>query len=273
MSSMTNLTTYLNENKRYLAQHIVQGVLTKMKLSISKKEKEAAILMYETLIAFLGEILKDGTEGIPKELIEWSKMNAKAQISTGSKISEIVVRYPPTRDIFADLVSEWSSEFNLTPNEVVRVLRRINHMLDISLDETVIAFEQFSDFIRTQLQKEVEELSVPLVPVKEGVVVLPLIGNIDSNRTKYLLEKVVPKISGLQINCLIADFSGVHSINEEITRNIRQIGLALRLLGIQVITTGISPMLAQTAVQSGIDLSNIMAFATVRQALETLNKK
>ncbi|KKI91049.1 hypothetical protein WQ54_16990 [Bacillus sp. SA1-12] len=271
MASTTNLTTYLDENTTHIAQKIVEGVLHKMKLTISEQEIEAAISMYETLIEFLKELLEYGTADAPNEIIEWSKMNAKAQVSSGSKIYEIVVRYAPTRDVFADLVSEWSSEFNLTTNEVIMILSRINKLLDISLDETVFAFEQLSEQMRNQMQKEVEDLSAPLVPVKEGVVVLPLIGNIDSNRTKHLLEKVVPVISELQINHLITDFSGVLSINEEMARNIHEIGLVLRLLGIQVITTGISPKLAQTAVKSGLDFSETTTFTNVKQALESLN--
>ncbi|MBT2756817.1 STAS domain-containing protein [Mesobacillus foraminis] len=271
MSSIIDLIDHLNDTSHHLAQKIVEGVLIKMKLIISDQEKEAAISMYETLMGFLGEVLKYGTKGAPKELIEWSKVNAMAQVSSGSKISEIVVRYPPTKEVFADLVLEWSSEFNLKTDEAIWILRKMNEMLDISLEETVLAFEQLNDQIRNVMQKELEVLSAPIVPVKEGVIVLPFIGNIDSNRTKHILENVVPKISELQINYLIADFSGVRSIDEEMFHNLHQIGLVLRLLGIQVITTGISPVFAQSAVQCGIDFSNITSLATVKQALEILN--
>ncbi|WP_334314220.1 STAS domain-containing protein [Aneurinibacillus sp. Ricciae_BoGa-3] len=57
------------------------------------------------------------------------------------------------------------------------------------------------------------ELSAPIVPVRDGVAVLPLIGTIDTNRAKFILEKVVPRVSELNIHCLIVDFSGIHIID------------------------------------------------------------
>jgi rsbT co-antagonist protein RsbR len=70
-------------------------------------------------------------------------------------------------------------------------------MLDISINETIQAFERRKDKIIKEAQEEVNELSAPIVPIQDGMAVLPLIGAIDTNRAKYLLEKVVPNISRL----------------------------------------------------------------------------
>jgi rsbT co-antagonist protein RsbR len=272
MNPINNLANYLNGKSTSLAHEIVSEVLSKMNLVISEDEKKAAISMYENLMLHLAENLTNEIQNVPVELIEWSRMNSESLINSETHISEITVRYPPTREVFADLVTEWTKEFNLSAREGILVIRQFNRMLDISLEETISTYERISEQLRLEALKEIEELSSPLVPVKAGVVVLPLIGNIDSVRTNHLMLKVVPKLSELKVNYLIADFSGVSTINEQMARNLHQIGGVLRLLGIKVLTTGISPRLAQTAVNSGMDLSKTTAFHNVKQALDWLEK-
>ncbi|MBT2680071.1 STAS domain-containing protein [Bacillus sp. ISL-35] len=272
LGTINNLANHLNSNSANLALDIVNDVLNKMDLHIPKDEKNAAISMYENLIIHLAGSLTNETLNVPVELIEWSRRNSEALINSETHISEITVRYPPTREVFADFVTDWTNEFNLDAKEAILVIRQFNKMLDISLEETISTYERISEQLRLEALKEIEELSSPLVPVKAGVVVLPLIGNIDSVRTNHLMLKVVPKISELKVNYLIADFSGVSTINEQMARNLHQIGGVLKLLGIKVLTTGISPRLAQTAVNSGIDLSKTTAFHNVKQALDWLDK-
>lgn len=226
--------------------------------------------MYNNFFKFLGRLLNNEEEKTPSELLEWSRLNAEGQVGENGRISEIVKRYAPTREVFSDLVIDFSDQFNLSTKDTVLLLKRINQMLDISLDETVQSYEHFSELYKEQMMKEVEELSAPIVPIMEGIAVLPLIGKIDQNRTDFLLNIVVPKISQLQLNYLIADFSGISHLDEVSARNIHEIGNVLQLLGIHIITTGISPKLALTAVHSGINLSRVTSFATVKQALDYL---
>ncbi len=202
--------------------------------------------MYNNLFQFLGKLINNEEEKAPAELFQWSRLNAAGQVGENGRISEIVKRYAPTREVFADLVMDLSEQFNLSIKDTVSLLKRINQMLDISLDETVQAYEHYAELYKEQMRKEVEDLSFPVVPIMEGIAILPLIGKIDHNRADFLLNKVVPKISQLQLNYLIADFSGISHLDEVTARNFHEIGNVLRLLGIHIITTGISPKLALT---------------------------
>ncbi|MFC3883146.1 STAS domain-containing protein [Bacillus songklensis] len=270
MTLVFNVSDYLIENAESLAVEIVEGVLHKMKLEIPEWEKEQAITMYIEFMGFLGKSLIDDKEGVPEDLIVWSKKNGEREASSGGRISEIIVRYPPTRDIFTEILTRISLEFGLSIKETAFIIKRINAMLDISLNETVFAFERLTDKIMDETQREMAELSAPIVPVKDGIAVLPLIGAIDSYRATYILEKVVPQIAELQVNHLIADFSGILTIDIEIARYLYQIENVLRLLGINTIVTGLRPELAQTVVNGGIDMSSIKTFAHVKQALESV---
>ncbi|WP_368505004.1 STAS domain-containing protein [Alkalihalophilus sp. As8PL] len=270
MSSLSNLTNHFKEDALLLAEQVVENVLNKLQLTISTEEHNTAISMYMTFMSFIGDTLESGEKGVPTALIEWSKLNAEAIVVAEGNISDIIVRYPPTREVFAELVEELSSQFELSLRDSLYVFTRINEMLDISLDETVIAYERLTEKYKKDMQKEVDELSSPIVPVREGIAVLPLMGKIDSNRADYLLEKVVPKVQQLNLDYLIVDFSGISTMDELTAHHIHQIGSVLRLLGIDLITTGINPTLALTSVKGGLDMENVKAYSSVKQALETI---
>jgi rsbT co-antagonist protein RsbR len=198
------------------------------------------------------------------------KKNAEGQVSSGGKISEIVIRYPSTRETFTDILTRISLEFGLSLKENAYILKRINAILDISLNETIFAFEQISDQYKKEIQIKIDELSAPVILIKEGIAILPLIGAIDSDRATYILDKVVPKIAELKLNYLIVDFSGILTIDVEIARYLYQIENVLRLLGICTILTGLRPELARTIVNGGFDMSSIQTFSHLKRALESL---
>jgi len=142
-------------------------------------------------------------------------------------------------------------------------------LLDISIKETVIVFEQVKDEMIKKAQQEVLKLSVPVVPIQDGIAVLPLIGSIDSERAEYILENVILKILEMKVEYLIVDFSGILNIDTIAERYLFDIYSVLRLQGIEVMMTGIRPELAQTVVRNGIDFSSIKTYATVKQAIAT----
>lgn len=77
-------------------------------------------------------------------------------------------------------------------------------------------------------------------PVKDDIVILPLIGYIDTNSAKHIMDNVVPQIAKMEVEHVIVDFTGALTINLQIAENLHQIGGALRLMGIQVVS-GPSP--------------------------------
>jgi rsbT co-antagonist protein RsbR len=270
MSSISNIAEYLIKNAESLAVEVVGDVLHRMKLEIPEWEKEQAITMYIDFFRFLGKSITCEEGTVPEELLAWSKKNGEQEVISGKNISEIIVRYPPTRISFTEILTKIGLKYKLPIEEFALVTKRINHMLDISVNETVFAFERLRDKIIKETQREMAELSAPIVPIQEGIAVLPLIGSIDSYRATYILEKVVPKVAELKIEHLIADFSGILTIDTAIAHYLFNIQNVLRLLGIKTIVTGIRPEVAQTVVNGGIDMSSIKTYANVKQALESI---
>lgn len=121
----STVSNHLTTNAEELALEIVNGVLNNMELEIPDSEREQAIKMYVSFINFLAESLFTGSDDVPDALLGWSKNNATGQVTEGGKISEILVRYPPTREVFTDLVTNISKQFGLSLDEHGSIIKQL----------------------------------------------------------------------------------------------------------------------------------------------------
>ncbi|RFU61244.1 STAS domain-containing protein [Peribacillus glennii] len=149
-------------------------------------------------------------------------------------------------------------------------------------DKVVIIFDmvmrnttkRFNENLQSSIQAremEILELTAPIVPIKKGVAVLPLIGDFSESRATYITNTVIPKVSQMEIDLLIIDFSGIHIFDTFVAQHFFQIRDILKLLGIEPVITGIRPALAQTAIQLGINIDDLRTYTNVQQVLERLH--
>jgi PAS domain S-box-containing protein len=119
-----------------------------------------------------------------------------------------------------------------------------------------------------QQSKEIMELSTPVMQVWQGVVVAPLIGSLDSNRTQQFMERLLNSIVETNSPVALVDITGVPTIDTQTAQHLIETISAVRLLGAQVVLTGVRPAIAQTLVHLGIDLSNILTRASLSAGLQ-----
>jgi rsbT co-antagonist protein RsbR len=128
---------------------------------------------------------------------------------------------------------------------------------------------------RTALQEQVisaqqaaiRELSTPLIPIASGVVAMPLIGTIDTNRARLVIETLLSGVSELRAHTTILDITGVPIVDTQVANALLQAAQAVKLLGARVILTGIRPEVAQTLVGLGVDLSGIVTRGTLQSGI------
>lgn len=120
--------------------------------------------------------------------------------------------------------------------------------------------------IDTQSQM-VRELSTPLIPIADQVVIMPLIGTIDSARAQMVMETLLEGIAQYQAELAILDITGVSAVDTQVAQALIQAARAVNLLGAQVMLTGIQPQIAQTLVQLGVDLGQIHTRGTLQAAI------
>ena len=126
--------------------------------------------------------------------------------------------------------------------------------------------KQAEDRIKQQ-SKEITDLSTPVMQVWQGVVVAPLIGSLDSQRTQQFMERLLSRIVETNSPVALVDIMGVPTIDTQTAQHLIETISAVRLLGAQVVLTGVRPAIAQTLVHLGIDLTGIMTRSSLSAGL------
>jgi rsbT co-antagonist protein RsbR len=122
--------------------------------------------------------------------------------------------------------------------------------------------------------REILEISTPVVQVWDGIMLVPLIGTLDSQRTQQVMEKLLTSIAESNSPVALIDITGVPTIDTQTARHLVETVTAVRLLGAEVLLTGVRPAIAQTLVHLGIELSGVITRSSLssglKQALEML---
>ncbi len=128
------------------------------------------------------------------------------------------------------------------------------------------------------LQKiALQELSAPLIPVFEKISVMPLVGTIDTERAKLIMENLLNGVVKHRSEVVLIDITGVPVVDTMVAHHIIQAADAVRLVGAKCMLVGIRPEIAQTIVNLGINLNQVITTSTLRigieKALEMTNRK
>jgi rsbT co-antagonist protein RsbR len=118
-----------------------------------------------------------------------------------------------------------------------------------------------------QQQEDLMELSSPVTKVWDNILILPVIGTLDSQRTQIMMENLLQKIVSSACTISILDITGVPTVDTQVANYLLKTVTAAKLLGAECIISGISPAIAQTIVHLGIDLSAIKTKATLQDAM------
>ncbi|WP_299757082.1 STAS domain-containing protein [uncultured Chloroflexus sp.] len=149
-----------------------------------------------------------------------------------------------------------------------QVAQRTSALQTALRDLELRAAEQARLLAENEQQRQViRELSVPVLPVRDTTLVMPLIGAIDTARLSNMQQHALEQIEQTGAHELLIDVTGVPVIDTQVAKGLIQLVEAARLMGTRVMLAGIRPEVAQTLVSLGVDLSNIRTFSTLQAAL------
>ena len=131
---------------------------------------------------------------------------------------------------------------------------------------TTDTFQKSREGIILRQQKELLELSTPVVTLWEGILALPLIGSLDSERTQVVMENLLERIVATGASIAIIDITGVPTVDTLVAQHLLKTVGAARLMGAECIISGIRPQIAQTIVHLGVDLGNVVTKASLSSA-------
>jgi len=116
--------------------------------------------------------------------------------------------------------------------------------------------------------KALLEMSTPVTPIWEGILLLPLLGIIDSERTRDIMTKTLTKIGETRAKVFVLDISGVSAMDTAVANQLIKITKATQFMGCETIISGVSPTIAQTLVELGVNIGDVRTTATLRDSFE-----
>ncbi len=163
------------------------------------------------------------------------------------------------------------SQISLSTDKYFMLERQINNIIDLFIETYTASYVKYKDDLLKSHREIVEELSVPIIPLAEKVCILPIVGNIDSYRAKKIREKTLQRVSDLKVKQLIIDISGVPYVDTTVVNHIFKIVKGIKLLGCSTILTGISPKIADTMIELGVEINDeLKTKSDLQQALQTI---
>ncbi|GKV56596.1 RsbT co-antagonist protein RsbRB [Sporosarcina sp. NCCP-2222] len=205
------------------------------------------------------------------ELIEeWANETSEYVFKLGVPLDEAL----KDTTLYRTYINEVIENMVIAHDMSVKTLLAASKIIDPLLDYAVYCFSlTFVNFYTVNLdnaRKAFIELSVPIVSISNDIAILPLIGDIDTERALLLMENTTKEVGRLKLSYLILDLSGVAIVDTMVAHHIFNLSSTLKLLGVKMILTGVRPEVAQTAVSLGLDFSEQITKGTLQQALSEL---
>ena len=141
---------------------------------------------------------------------------------------------------------------------------------DLSLAIDTQSFER-NRTIRAQ-QRELEELSTPVLQLREGLLIMPIVGVLDSRRAQQLTEQLLRAIRDRRGKVVVLDVTGVAAVDSRVANHLIQTVDAARLMGASAVVTGVSPEVAQTLVGLGIGFGNVTTVAELQGGVDEADR-
>jgi len=133
---------------------------------------------------------------------------------------------------------------------------------------TTEVFQRSREGVIRRQQKDMLEMSTPVIKLWDGVLAVPLIGTLDSARTQIVMETLLEQIVQTGAKIAILDITGVPTVDTQTAQHLIKTVSATRLMGADCIISGIRPQIAQTIVHLGIDIYDIPTKATMADAIK-----
>src|SRR5712672_4097407 len=257
---LQELVAHLRQNRTQLREEWAKSIAEARLLTAMTKDElfAEATSVYDNYV----EALSTGTF---EALQTYARNLSERIIPRGVETHEVVGIVLLLRDVLArSLFAKYQTDF-----------KKLNQILDAyepaanRIANTVaVGFVQERERVIRQQQEAIRELSTPVLQVRERLLILPIIGVIDSQRAKQLTEQLLRGIRNNRAKVVVVDITGVPSVDSTVANHLVLTVEAARLLGAIVIVTGLSPEIAQTLVNIGVDLGKMNTVGDLQGGIE-----
>jgi rsbT co-antagonist protein RsbR len=159
------------------------------------------------------------------------------------------------------------------PDQLADEVWYATELLDTLGLMTTEFYQRSREEVIVRQQQDLLELSTPVVKVWDGILVLPMIGTLDSARTQVVMETLLERVVETGAEIAIIDITGVPTVDTLVAQHLLKAVTAARLMGADCIISGIRPQIAQTIVHLGVELKDVITKASLADALKLAMRK
>lgn len=257
---LRELVAHLRENRTQLREEWARRITEAQLLTAMTKEEifAEATSVYDNYV----EALETGTF---EALQAYARNLSERIIPRGVETHEVVGIVLLLRDVLArSLFAKYQADFT----KLNRILDAYEPAANRIANTVAVGFVQERERVIRQQQEAIRELSTPVLQVRERLLILPIIGVIDPQRARQLTEQLLRGIRTNRAKVVVIDITGVAAMDATVANHLVQTVEASRLLGATVIVTGLSPEIAQTIVNIGVDLGKMNTVGDLQGGIE-----
>lgn len=257
---LRELVSHLRQNRTQLREEWARRITEAQLLTAMSKDEifTEATSVYDNYV----EVLETGSV---EALQAYARNLSERIIPRGVETHEVVGIVLLLRDVLArSLFKKYQGDFELL-NQVLDAYEPAANRI---ANTVAVSFVQERERVIRQQQEAIRELSTPVLQVRERLLILPIIGVIDSQRARQLTEQLLRGIRNNRAKVVVVDITGVPTIDSTVANHLVQTVEASRLMGASVIITGLSSEIAQTLVTIGVDLSKMNAVGDLQGGIE-----
>jgi rsbT co-antagonist protein RsbR len=257
---LRELVSHLRQNRTELREEWARRITEAQLLTAMSKDEifAEATSVYDNYV----EVLETGSV---EALQAYARNLSERIIPRGVETHEVVGIVLLLRDVLArSLFKKYQADFDLL-NQVLDAYEPAANRI---ANTVAVSFVQERERVIRQQQEAIRELSTPVLQVRERLLILPIIGVIDSQRARQLTEQLLRGIRNNRAKVVVVDITGVPTIDSTVANHLVQTVEASRLMGASVIITGLSSEIAQTLVTIGVDLSKMNAVGDLQGGIE-----
>ncbi len=254
------LVSHLRENRTQLREEWARRITEAQLLTAMSKEEifAEATSIYDNYV----DVLETGSV---EALLAYARNLSERIIPRGVETNEVVGIVLLLRDVLArSLFKKYQADFALL-NRVLDAYEPAANRIAVTVS---VGFVQERERVIREQQEAIRELSTPVLPVRERLLILPIIGVIDPLRARQLTEQLLRGIRLNRAKVVVMDITGVPTIDTKVANHLVQTVEAARLLGATVIVTGLSSEIAQTLVNIGVDLGKMNTVGDLQGGIE-----
>jgi len=180
------------------------------------------------------------------------------------KLTHVLYNASVYKDVAGNVLGVFAAARDITAQKQVEAeLQKAHSDLELRVKERTSELAQANEALQQEIterkraEQVIRELSTPVLQVREGLLILPIIGALDSKRAKQLTEQLLRAIRDNRAKVAVVDITGVPVVDSVNANHLLMTAEAARLMGATVILTGLSPEVAQSLVAIGVDLNRL----------------